>query len=237
MDESLQRKQKIAQMLIDANEIKMQYIAEKQPARKVAAAEKNCAQLIAALIEEGLTYEYSETDTEDGIITIIIDDEPISCKNDDVYEFLGEMYESIMKKSYEAITGKPPVTKKTVEENANTPPMQPYAPIIIQTSDKAAQAPAPVQDYVPPKVYLNEEDEYMQLKRKHEPKKRKSKGLLKILTVLIIIGTIFVLYFYNTGFHNMVNNTWNKILSSFQQNQESVLEESNTAESIQIEEK
>ena len=215
MDESLQRKQKLAQMLIDANEVREQYILEHLPARKVAAAEKHCAQLIASLIEEGVAYEYHETDNEEGIITINIDGDPISCKNDDIYEFLGEMYEPIMKKTYEALTGKTPASKKNAVEEP-VQPQQPYAPIIIQTSEKPAPAPAPpVQEYVPPKVYLNEEDEYMQLKKKHEHKKRGSKGLLKVLTIVIISGSIMVLYVYNPGFNKAVNNTWSKFTSIF----------------------
>lgn len=222
MDESIQRKQKLAQMLIDANEVREQYIMEKLPTRKVLAAEKNCAQLIASLIEEGLPYEYNESDTGDGLISIVIDDERISCKNDDIYEFLGEMYEPIMKKSYEALTGKSIKVEETASSQAPYPtqpyPNQPYAPIIIQTTEPtpaAAPTPPPVQEYVPPKIYLNEEDEYQQLKKKHASKPHGSKGLLKTLIVLIIIGLIFVLYFYNTGFHDFINNIWDKLSSSF----------------------
>ena len=217
MDESLQRKQKLAQMLLDANEVRTQYIMEKLPARKVTAAEKQCAQLIASLIEEGIPYRYNK---EEDTIVINIDDELISCKNDDIYDFLGEMYESIMKKTYEEITEKKPkdIENNIPQQNSAGQPVLPYTPIIIQTENKEEKKVSqPIQEYIPPKVYINEEDEYNQLKKKHEKnnKNHGSKKLLKVLFTLIIIGLIFVLYAYNTKFNKAVNNTFNKITSAF----------------------
>lgn len=217
MDESLQRKQKLAQMLLDANEVRTQYIMEKLPARKVTAAEKQCAQLIASLIEEGIPYRYNK---EEDTIVINIDDELISCKNDDIYDFLGEMYESIMKKTYEEITEKKPkdIENNIPQQNSAGQPVLPYTPIIIQTENKEEKKVSqPIQEYIPPKVYINEEDEYNQLKKKHEKnnKNHGSKKLLKVLFTFIIIGLIFVLYVYNPKFNKAVNNTFNKITSAF----------------------
>lgn len=216
--------EKVAEMLIDSYELKEKYIAERKPTRKIKNINNICTLFTIFLIEEGVPYSFIENE-KGGIIQLVIEGNKYDCNNDDIMELLGENYENIIGKSYKELTGKDFETKKDDLFGNNINASKYGTPIIIQTSqpEEKKQEP-PKVDYIPPKVYLNEEDEAAQLY--NENKKHKHKIVKRLITLIIFVAIILACIFV-PSINNGIKNIGNKISTSIKSwaNKEKATEE------------
>ena len=126
-------------------------INKNEPIEKIDEVNALYTRVLAALIEEGVVYDYVEdSDKTGGVIYVNIDNQEFTCPDADLKEVLKDRYEMVMGKSFSGNKKK----RRKNDNASNNEVVDAIKELSENLKDKKKEPPK--ESYIPPKIEYTE---------------------------------------------------------------------------------
>ena len=205
--------------------------------------------VIVGLLEEGVTYQYvkDSVDSKKDLIRLYIDGNVYNCRNMDVREILEDRYDEVMNAEYNGPTfrdinksrknNEDPTSKNNLQSGDVTNLLLGIKDAIHKSKEnhnddannsenfknkvKADIEREIIQSYMPPKVYLNAEDE----RKQHKSKNKFRKFIFSLVFTILFLGLVAFGVLQIPGIKEKITTGWEKIINYNDKNTEDESEE------------